>query len=465
MGDISVLRLSGANSVSEAAPSDDAANAAPRPSPAISSSTYAVAKNSPQSRIVATASLTSPSARFAGSVEQAYGLMNATQENAVTVTADKKKNDKKDPPPKKDEPKKDPPKKDPPRQDSPKKDPPRQDPPKKDPPKQEPPKKDPPRQEPPKQEPPKKDPPRQEPPKQEPPKKDPPKQEPPKQEPPKKDPPKQEPPKQEPPKKDPPRQEPPKQEPPKKDPPRQDPPKKDPPRKDEPRKDPPPPPRKPKGPKPAPRKPKPAPKPQPRQPRHDPRPNPPPRHPRKPHPNPNPGRFPRRHDHHYPHYHGYIRIIIRDGYYRYDYDGPWNDVDSIYDLERFKYGLDYARLDLLDTPSYYKNDPWYRAEARDVIASYHYLLSRIFDWGSSHMWRDVLHNWEYQNLVRELWEDSLSIIEDYEYYNPYDSSLRREMVSHLFHNLSYSRLSEIPFYDRLVDDIGWEMDRVDRFDR
>lgn len=266
-----------------------------------------------------------------------------------------------------------------------------------------------------------------------------------------------------PPKKDPPpKKDEPKKNPPKKDPPKKEEPKKDPPKKDEPKKDPPrqdPPPRKPKGPKPVPRKPKPAPKPTPRPPRHDPRPNPPPRPPRRAHPNPNPGRFPRRHDHHYPHYHGYIRIIIVGGYYRYDYDGPGFDVDSIYDLEHYKYGLDYARLDLLDTPPHYKNDQWYRAEARDVIASYHFLLSRIFEWGSNHMGRDVLHNGEYQNLVRELWEDSLSIIDDYEFYNPNETSLRREMVGHLFHNLSYSRLSEIPFYDRLVDDIGWEIDR------
>lgn len=133
-------------------------------------------------------------------------------------------------------------------------------------------------------------------------------------------------------------------------------------------------------------------------------------------------------------------------------------MDSVYDLEYHKSGLDYALWDLLNTPDVYKRGWEYKTEVRDLVLSYHYLLARIFDWGSEHPYSPVLRDPRYQELVRQFWQDSLSLIEDYEYHNGGDTSLRRELIGHLYNNLANDRLAEEPFYRDLVRDIGWEME-------
>lgn len=165
-------------------------------------------------------------------------------------------------------------------------------------------------------------------------------------------------------------------------------------------------------------------------------------------------RYPRPNRAHYPYWFGEVRRYSHNGNEGYRYDGRAPQVDGLNDLVTHKHALDFARRDLMNTSPAYKRGQGYRDAAIDVLLAHHYLIARIYEWGSTHPNDNSLGGSLYQNLVRDLWQESLSMMIEYEQYNDNDDWLRENLFKHLYRTLKETRLDDrYVFYRNLVEEI------------
>lgn len=142
----------------------------------------------------------------------------------------------------------------------------------------------------------------------------------------------------------------------------------------------------------------------------------------------------------------------RDQGYRFGGAAP--QVDSLGDVIDHKHALDYARRDLMNTAPRFKRGESYRDAARDVILAHHYLIARIYEWGTRNSRDDSLAQPRYQELVRDLWLESLSMMTEYEQNNDNDGWVRENLFRHLYQSLKETRLDDrYFFYKNLVEEI------------
>lgn len=147
--------------------------------------------------------------------------------------------------------------------------------------------------------------------------------------------------------------------------------------------------------------------------------------------------------------------------------GIFHNVKTTFDLQFEKSAIDFQKRELERVPTDEQSGPWYKSRARDVIQRYHRLLADVYEYwscilerrsrgrgGRRHLNYDDL---DYQMVVREIWEDSLKILQDYESHNPADKSLRRQTINDLYFDISFSDLAwESLFYSSLSAEIGFE---------
>lgn len=170
-------------------------------------------------------------------------------------------------------------------------------------------------------------------------------------------------------------------------------------------------------------------------------------------------RYPRPNRAQYPYWFGEVRRTSRNGNEGYRFEGRAPQVDGLNDLVTHKHALDFARRDLMNTSPAYKRGEGYRDAAVDVLLAHHYLIARVYEWGSTHPNDDSLNGQLYQNLVRDLWLESLSMMVEYEQYNDNDGWLRENLFKHLYRTLKETRLDDrYVFYRNLVEDIRRAID-------
>lgn len=156
----------------------------------------------------------------------------------------------------------------------------------------------------------------------------------------------------------------------------------------------------------------------------------------------------------YPHWFGEVTLYSHKGNQGYRFGGKAPQVDNLGDMIDHKHSLDYARRDLMNTAPRHKRGESYRDAAKDVILAHHYLIARVYEWGSRNPNDNSFGQPRYQELIRDLWLESLSMMTEYEQYNDNDSWVRENLFRHLYLTLKETKLdNRYQFYNNLVEEI------------
>lgn len=137
------------------------------------------------------------------------------------------------------------------------------------------------------------------------------------------------------------------------------------------------------------------------------------------------------------------------------------------DLRSAKFVVDGDKARLEQIPTEERTGKDYRRQVLSVVREYHSLIREVYQYwsqvirgGGRGPVRRSYDSREYKTIVREIWEDSLTVLQEFEKHNPDDKKLRQETVNWLYVDVYSSELAwESLFYDDLASDIGGEMAR------
>lgn len=143
----------------------------------------------------------------------------------------------------------------------------------------------------------------------------------------------------------------------------------------------------------------------------------------------------------------------------------YHRVKTSFELRSEKFSIDFDKSDVERIPQDQRTEQSYRMAVLRVMQRYHDLLTDVYEYwsyvierrGPNPRKRRAYEDFDYQMVVKEIWQDSLKLLQDYEKSNNNDKDLRRQTIDRLYMDISFSELAwQSFFYGDLASEIGFE---------